>query len=68
VELRFRKAARTDLRATAQPAPGSDGDPAELLARLTAEGKLDVEVLVELSDLAGDRVAEGTITLMLRRL
>lgn len=71
-EMRFRKPARADLWATAQPAPHPDHSvPAthdELLARLTAEGKLDVTLLVALSDQAGERAAEGTITLTLRRL
>jgi len=71
-ELRFRKPARTDLWATAQLRPNGEGGPEssseELLARLTAEGKLDVPVLVALADQAGERVAEGTITLTLRRL
>ena len=68
VEMRFRKPARHDLWATAQLAPLADGSPNELLARLTAEGKIDAQVMVELSDQAGERAAEGTITLILRRL
>jgi uncharacterized protein (TIGR00369 family) len=72
VEMRFRKPARSDVWATAQPLPsgeGSDGSPQdELLARLTAEGKIDVPLLVALADQAGERAAEGTITLTLRRL
>ena len=65
VELRFRKPARTDLWATAQlPAEAVDG----LEVRLTAEGKVDLAVLVELSDLAGERLAEGTVIVTLRRL
>jgi hypothetical protein len=73
VEMRFRKPARTDVWATAQPLPSPDGDSErghhdELLARLTAEGKIDVPLLVALSDQAGERAAEGTITLTLRRL
>lgn len=77
VEMRFRKPARGDVWATAQPLPSSDGDGErvrershhdELLARLTAEGKIDVPLLVALSDQAGERAAEGTITLTLRRL
>jgi uncharacterized protein (TIGR00369 family) len=70
-ELRFRKPARTDLHATAQLAPsadGSDGGPDELLSRLTAEGKLDIQLLVALADASGERAAEGTITLTLRRM
>ncbi len=71
-EMRFRKPARTDLWATAQLAPTVEGSPegnsGELLARLIAEGRLDVPVLVALSDQAGERVAEGTITLTVRRL
>lgn len=65
IELRFRKPARADLWASAQLAPDST---AGLEARLTAEGKVDLAVLVELSDPAGERIAEGTVTLTLRRL
>ncbi len=65
IELRFRKPARADLWASAQLAPEST---AGLEARLTAEGKVDLPVLVELADLAGERIAEGTITVTLRRL
>lgn len=75
VEMRFRKPARGDVWATAQPLPSSDGESTrershhdELLARLTAEGKIDVPLLVALADQAGERAAEGTITLTLRRL
>lgn len=72
VELRFRKPARADVFATAQrtsnESDGSRGGHDELLARLTAEGKLDVPILVALADQAGERAAEGTVTLTLRRL
>lgn len=68
VELRFRKPARGDVWAVAQPVPGAEGTPEELLARLTAEGKLDVPLHVSVADQAGERAAEGTITLTLRRL
>lgn len=65
IELRFRKPARADLWASAQLSPEStDG----LEARLTAEGKVDLAVLVELADSAGERIAEGTVTVTLRRL
>ena len=39
-----------------------------LAARLTAEGKLDVSVLVSLSDASGDQLADGSIVINLRRL
>lgn len=73
VEMRFRKPARSDVWATAQPTPSPEGESegghhAELLARLTAEGKIDVPLLVALADQEGARAAEGTITLTLRRL
>lgn len=65
VELRFRKPARAELWACAQlPPETTDG----LEARLTAEGKVDLAVLVELADAAGERLAEGTVTVTLRRL
>ena len=64
-EMRFRKPARSDLWATAQFAAT---DPSELKQRLVAEGKVDVAVLVDVSDASGDRLAEGTVTLSLRRL
>ena len=64
-ELRFRKPARGDLWASAQM-PGSD--PSELKQRLIAEGKVDVAVLVEVIDPNGERVAEGSVTLSLRRM
>ena len=70
VEMRFRKPVRSDVWATAQPLPSPDNDShhEELLRRLTAEGKIDVPLLVAVADQAGERVAEGTITLTLRRL
>ena len=71
VEMRFRKPARSDVWATAQPLPSPEGEGShheELLARLTAEGKIDVPLLVALADQAGERAADGTITLTLRRL
>jgi uncharacterized protein (TIGR00369 family) len=75
VEMRFRKPARADVWATAQPLASSDGNAdsdsgqhEELLRRLTAEGKIDVPLLVAVADQAGERAAEGTITLTLRRL
>ena len=40
----------------------------EVLARLTAEGKLDVAVLVAIVDSSGERLAEGALTVNLRRL
>ncbi len=64
-ELRFRKPARGDLKASAQM-PSSD--PSELKQRLVAEGKVDVPVLVEVTDGSGERVAEGSVTLSLRRM
>lgn len=64
-ELRFRKPARGDLWATAQM---PQSDPSELKQRLTAEGKVDVAVLVEVTDGSGERVAEGSVTLSLRRM
>ena len=39
-----------------------------LEARLTAEGKVDLAILVELADPAGERITEGTVTVTLRRL
>lgn len=68
VELRFRKPVRGDVWAVAQPVPGAEATADELLARLTAEGKLEVPLHVTVADQAGERAAEGTITLMLRRL
>ncbi len=67
VDLRFRKPARADLWATAQPEKGA-GEGSALAVRLTAEGKVDVPVLVALVDAAGERVADGTITVNIRRL
>lgn len=67
VDLRLRKLARVDLWATAQPEKGAS-ESAALQVRLTAEGKVDVPVLVALADDAGDRVADGTITINIRRL
>ena len=65
IELRFRKPARAELWACAQlPPETTDG----LEARLTAEGKVDLAILVELADAAGERLAEGTVTVTLRRL
>ncbi|HMY59441.1 MAG TPA: DUF4442 domain-containing protein [Pseudomonadota bacterium] len=64
-ELRFRKPARGDLWASAQLGVS---DPSELKQRLVAEGKVDVAVLVDVTDTNGERVTEGTVTLSLRRL
>lgn len=65
IELRFRKPARTDVWASAQLPPElTDG----LEARLTAEGKVDLPILVELADLSGERLSEGTVIVTLRRL
>ncbi len=67
-DLRFRKIARADLWATAQPEKAIGDAAATLAARLTAEGKLDVPVLVALSDASGERIADGSIVINLRRL
>ena len=64
-ELRFRKPARGDLSACAQL---PSNNPSELKQRLVAEGKVDVPVLVDVVDGSGERVAEGTVTLSLRRM
>lgn len=64
-ELRFRKPARGDLWASAQLAAS---DPGELKQRLVAEGKVDLAVLVDVTDGSSERIAEGTVTLSLRRL
>lgn len=68
IDLRFRKVARGDLWATAQPEKAAAEAGATLAARLTAEGKLDVPMLVALSDAAGERIADGSIVINLRRL
>jgi len=64
-DLRFRKPARGDLWAGAQM---PSADPSELKQRLISEGKVDVPVLVDVVDGTGERVAEGTVTLSLRRM
>ncbi|MFO0573798.1 MAG: PaaI family thioesterase [Polyangia bacterium] len=64
-ELRFRKPARSELWASAQL---REETLLGLGERLTAEGKVDVPVLVELTDAAGERIAEGTITVSVRRI
>lgn len=65
-EIRFRKPLSSDLWATAQ-LPKDLGTAAELSERLTAEGKLDVPILVEIADAAGTRAADATVTVTLRR-
>lgn len=67
VDLRLRKIARADLWATAQPEKGT-AESAALAVRLTAEGKVDVPILVALADASGERVADGTVTINVRRL
>lgn len=64
-ELRFRRTAAGDLWASAQLPVG---DPSEFSRRLVAEGKVDLPILVEVLDASKERVAEGTVTLALRRL
>lgn len=66
-EIRFRKPLSTELWASAQ-LPKDLGAPSELLERLTAEGKLDLPILIEIADPAGLRAADATITVTLRRL
>ncbi len=68
VDLRFRKLARGDVWATAQPERALSEAGSTLGARLTAEGKLDVSVLVSLSDASGEQLADGSIVINLRRL
>lgn len=64
-ELRFRKPAQTELVASAQ----LSGEATQNLPeRLTAEGKVNLPVLVELVDTAGERIAEGTVTISVRRI
>lgn len=62
--IRLRKPARADLWAHARLDPAVEGGLPE---RITAEGKVDVPVLVEIVDQAGERAAEATVTLTLRR-
>lgn len=64
-ELRFRKPGRTELWASAQLREDAQ---TVLTERLTAEGKVDVPVLVELTDATGERIAEGTVTVSVRRI
>jgi uncharacterized protein (TIGR00369 family) len=64
-ELRFRKPAQGDLWASAQLA---SSELSEIQQRLVSESKVDVQVLVEVVDAHAERVAEGTVTLALRRL
>jgi uncharacterized protein (TIGR00369 family) len=64
-ELRFRKPARTELTASAQL---TAENTLNLPERLTAEGKVDLPVLVELVDSAGERIAEGTVVISVRRI
>jgi acyl-coenzyme A thioesterase PaaI-like protein len=64
-EVRFRRPARTDLQARAQIGHEEHG---AALERAATEGKADVTVLVEVTDQAGERIAEGTLTLGLRQL
>jgi acyl-coenzyme A thioesterase PaaI-like protein len=68
IDLRFRKVARGDLWATAQPERAASESATTLAARLTAEGKIDIPVLVALSDATGERIADGSIVINLRRL
>ncbi len=64
-DVRFRRPARGDLWARAQ----LEHDTLEATReRGSSEGKVDVAVPVALSDQSGERVAEATVTLSLRRL
>jgi acyl-coenzyme A thioesterase PaaI-like protein len=64
VSLHFRKPVRGESLAMAQLHPDTG---AGLQERLIAEGKVELQVLVELQDGSGERLAEGTVTLSLRR-
>lgn len=65
VELRHRRAARTDLWAKAELLHEARVSAEE---RASTEGKADVQILVEIVDPGGERVAEAVVTLSLRRL
>lgn len=64
-DVRFRRPARGDLWARAQI---SHQVLKATLERGRTEGRVDVAVPVSLSDQAGERVADATVTLSLRRL
>ncbi|MCS6913294.1 MAG: YiiD C-terminal domain-containing protein [Myxococcales bacterium] len=64
-DVRFRRPARGDLWARAQL---SHQVLEATLERGRTEGRVDVAVPVSLSDQAGERVADATVTLSLRRL
>lgn len=63
--MRFRRPVRGDVWARAQLA--HDTLQASL-ERASSEGKADVPIPVELTDQAGERLAEAEVTLSLRRL
>lgn len=65
VELRYRRAGRTDLWAKAQLGHEAQTGAEE---RAWTEGKADLPVLIEVVDQGGERVAEASVTLSLRRL
>lgn len=64
-EIRYRRAAREDLWARAWL---SHEVLTETLSRALSEGKVDVPITVEITVAAGERVAEATVILALRRL
>ncbi len=63
-EIRYRRPGRGDLWARAQLS--HDAHQA-LLSHALTKGKADAPVVIEITDQAGERVADATVTLSLRR-
>ena len=64
-EIRYRRAGKGDLWARAQLLHETRQG---VLDHALTEGKVDVPLVVEITDQAGERIADVTVTLSLRRL
>jgi uncharacterized protein (TIGR00369 family) len=65
VEIRFKRPGKSDAVAVAQLTPV---DAQRILDGVQRDGKIDAPIVVDVSDLAGEPIAQATVTMSVRRL
>jgi acyl-coenzyme A thioesterase PaaI-like protein len=65
VEIKFKRPGKGDVIAVAQMTPA---DAQRILDGAQRDGKIDAPILVDVTDPAGEPVAQATVTMSVRRL